>query len=276
MRELKGCNALVTGASRGIGAHIARKLAAEGVNIALLARNGAALEKLAAELSQKGVRAHVIEADLCDVQGYDGWLARLQAQFGAIDVLVNNAGIDAIRDFVEETDQQTEEMLRLDLLAPILLTRRILTGMLARKRGHIVNIASLAGKTATPYCVTYSTAKAGLVAFTHSLRVELRDSGVSASVLCPGFVTGEGMFAQRQSAYGVVVSRLLGTSTPNEVADAVLRALRDDRVEIAINPGPVRMVQALNQLTPDTVAWVQRRMGVNGMLRKIALAARNA
>jgi short-subunit dehydrogenase len=274
MKELKGRSAIVTGASRGLGAHIARALAGEGMSLALVARSADAIKKLAGELSQSGVRAVPIIADLSDLSRLASVIERAEAELGAIDVLINNAGIDGIRDYPDETDEQTEEMVRLDLLCPMLLTRRVLPKMLARRTGHVVNIASLAGKTAMPYCVTYATSKAGLIAFTHSLRAELRGSGVSASVISPGFITDEGMFANLQRAHGVQVSRLLGTSMPEHVARAVLTALQDDKAELVVNPGPMRLLQAFNQFAPDGVSWIQERLGVKGMMRTLALAGR--
>jgi short-subunit dehydrogenase len=276
MKDLKGRTAIVTGASRGIGVHIARSLSGAGMNMALVARSAQAIEQLARELSQVGTRVVAIAADLTDLRALEPLVDRAQAELGAIDVLINNAGIDGICFYPEETDAQTERMLRLDLLSPMLLTRKCLPAMLARKTGHIVNIASLAGKSSTPYNVSYSAAKAGLIGFTHSLRAELRGSGVSASVVCPGFIAGEGMFAVRERAHGVHVSRLLGTSSPEQVAEAVLQVLREDRVEVIVNPGPIRFIQALNQLAPATVAWVQARLlGVDGMLHTLALADRS-
>ncbi len=275
MKELRGRTAIVTGASRGIGVHIARELAQAGVNLALVARTGEAIERLANEFRGTGVRAVALVADLAVLEQLDSLVLRAKEQLGEIDVLVNNAGMDGIRFFLGESDAQTEQMVRLDLLSPMLLTRKVLPEMISRKSGHIVNVSSLAGKTAAPFNVAYSSAKGGLVAFTHALRGELRGSGVSASVVCPGFVSGEGMFAKQEQAHGVRVSRFLGTSTPQDVAHAVLRVLREDRVEIVVNPGPARLIQAINQLAPEAVAWMQERMGVNGMLRTLALAERN-
>ncbi len=275
MKELRGRTAIVTGASRGIGVHIARALSRAGVNLALVARTGEAIDRLAGELREAGVRAVALAADLSALEQLDALVLRAKQQLGAIDILVNNAGMDGIRFFLGESDAQTEQMVRLDLLSPMLLTRKLLPDMVSRKSGHVVNISSLAGKTAAPFSVTYSAAKGGLVAFTHGLRGELGGSGVSASVVCPGFVSGEGMFAKQEKAHGVRVSRFLGTSTPEDVAGAVLRALREDRAEIVVNPGPARLIQAINQLAPDTVACIQDRMGVNGMMRTLALAERN-
>ena len=273
MKQLKGKTAIVTGASRGLGAHIARTLVGQGVNVVLVARSGDAIAKLAAELSVGGVIAKPLIADLLDLPRLGGVIDRAESLVGSIDILVNNAGIDGIRVYANESDAATEEMVRLNLLSPMILTRRILPKMLARKTGHIVNIASLAGKTSTPYNVSYATSKAGLVAFTHCLRSELRGTGVSASVVCPGFVTGEGMFALTQTNHGVVPNLLLGSSVPEQVAKAVVKTLRRDIAELPVNPGPMRLFQAIHQLTPGTVAWVQDRfLGVNAMLRKVALA----
>ena len=276
MKQLKGKNAIVTGASRGLGVHIARALAAEGVNVALVARGAEAIARLAAELSGTGVKAVPLAADLSDLKGLDSVIERAEAQLGPIDILVNNAGIDGIRVFVEESASQTEEMLRVNLLSPMQLTHKLLPKLLARQSGHIVNIASLAGKSAAPYSVSYSSSKAGLVTFSQCLRNELHGSGVSVSVICPGFVTDEGMFSLNMRKYGARVSPLLGTSKPEHVSRAVIRALRNDSVELPVNPGPIRLIMALTQLAPGAVAWVQDRvMGVDGMLRKVAFASRN-
>jgi short-subunit dehydrogenase len=272
MKELKGRCAIVTGASRGIGVHIARALSAQGMRVALVARSAEPIERLASELSVAGTPAVAIAADLAQLSELDRVLARAEAELGAIDVLVNNAGIDAYRFYSSESDAQTEQMLRLDLLCPMLLTRKLLPKWLARGTGHVVNIASLAGKTSTPCCVSYATAKAGLIAFTHNLRAELQGTGVSASVISPGFISDEGAFAVRKRAQAVQVSRVLGESSARAVATAVLSALRADRAEIVVNPGPMRLMQAFNQLAPEAMLWFQERIGVNGMLRTLARA----
>ncbi|HKP64930.1 MAG TPA: SDR family NAD(P)-dependent oxidoreductase [Polyangiales bacterium] len=277
MRDLKGRNAIVTGASRGLGVHIARGLAAEGVNLVLIARSSDAISSLAQELGQSGIKALPLAADLADTTGLDAVIERAEAELGPIDILVNNAGIDGIRIFADESAAQTEQMVRTNLLSPMLLTHKLLPRLLARKSGHVVNIASLAGKSSAPYSVSYSSAKAGLVAFSHCLRNELQGTGVSVSVICPGFVTDAGMFfASAIRKHGARVSPLLGTSKPEHVARAVLRALRNDSIELPVNPGPIRIIMALNQLAPSMVSWAQDRLfGVNAMMRNVALADRN-
>lgn len=274
MEQLRGRTALITGASRGLGRQIARTLAAQHVNVALVARSGEALEQLANELLPLGVRAKPIAYDLSDLSRLDYLLDRAEAAVGPIDILINNAGIDAVRSFTDETDAELDQMIRLDLISPLLLTRKIVSRMLANGSGHVVSIASLTGKAAVAYMASYSAAKAGLIAFTHALREELRETPVRASVIVPGFVSGEGLHGRREATHGVHVSRLVGTSTPAQVADAVLRALLTDQAELAVNPGPVRLLSALQQLSPGLSGWLQRRTGVTAMLRAVAAAER--
>jgi short-subunit dehydrogenase len=276
MKEIKGRTAVITGASRGIGAHIARTLARQGMSLALVARGRAPLERLAAELTSAETRAIAITADLSDLGALGSLIDQAEAELGGIDVLVNNAGVDNVASFSAETDALTEQLLRVNLLSPMLLSRKVLPGMLARKRGHILNIASLAGKNPVPYNVSYSGAKAGLIGFTHGLRAELRATGVSASVICPGFITGEGMFSVHERDLGARVTPLLGVSRPEQVARATLSALLRDRAEVIVNPGPMRLVQAFGQLAPEMSAAAQKRAGIDDMMKNIAAGRERA
>jgi len=270
MHELRGRNAIVTGASRGIGVHIARALAAEGVNLVLSARTLEPIQLLAQELAGTGVRALAVRADVALAAERAELLQRAELELGAIDVLINNAALEANAAFSDFSIEQIEQMIQVDLVAPMLLTRLLLPSMLERKTGHVVNIASLAGKSATPYNVPYSAAKGGLVLFTHSLRAELRGSGVSTSVIIPGFISETGMFAEKERGAGVQASPLAGTCTPQAVASAVIRALRSDPVEIIVARGPMRLSQAFNQLFPAAFAWFVMRSGIMDPFRKIA------
>jgi short-subunit dehydrogenase len=250
MKELRGRNAIVTGASRGIGVHIARGLAAEGVNLAISARTLPAVEALARELSASGVRCVAIRADVGTPAERAELLRRAAAELGVIDILV-------------------------DLVAPVLLTRELLPAMLERKSGHVINIASLAGKSATPYNVPYSTAKGGLILFTHSLRAELRGTGVSCSVVVPGFISEAGMFADKIREHRVSAPTLAGTSTPQAVSRAVIRALKSDVLETIVAPGPMRLSQAFNQMFPEAFAWFLTRIGAMEPFKKIASGNRS-
>jgi short-subunit dehydrogenase len=274
MDNLRGRNAIVTGASRGIGVYIAQALAAQGVNVALSARSIAPIEKLAAELSQTGVRAIAVPSDVARQSDRDTLLRRAAAELGPVDILVNNAALESNEAFVDFKPEDIEQMLNVDLVAPMLLTRQLLPSLLARKTGHIINIASLAGKSATPWNVPYSAAKGGLILFTHSLRAELRGTGVSASVVVPGFISETGMFAEKTREHGVEVPALAGSLAPEAVARAVIRALEKDVLETIVARGPMRLSQAFNQVFPEAFAWFITRIGAMEPFKKIAASTR--
>src|SRR5512142_47977 len=135
-------------------------------------------------------------------------------------------------------------MVNLNLTAPLLPIRAVLPGMLERGKGHIVNMASGAGKVAQPFDAVYSATKFGLVGATHALRAEYLGSPVGFSVICPGFVRQDGMNA-RYEAQGLRVPPILGKTTPQKVASAVLKAIREDRAEITVNSQPMRPTAVL-------------------------------
>ena len=266
MKELRNKNAVLTGASRGIGPYIARALAEEGVNLALAARSALELEAVAAELAALGARAVAIPADVSDDAARRSLLQQAEAQLGPVDILVNNAGIEQVYSFAKQAPEEIARIINTNLVGSLLLTRQALPGMLERRRGHIVTIASLAGKRGMAYIATYSATKAGLIEWTGALRAELEGTGVSASVICPGFVADAGMFA----GYGRKAPRLAGTVPPARVAQAVVRAIRNDRGEVIVSPSPIRPLLALNTAAPGLGAAIVRRMGVVRFFRAVA------
>jgi short-subunit dehydrogenase len=138
--------------------------------------------------------------------------------------------------------------------------------MIERGSGHVVMMSSLGGKKGSPYSATYAATKAGLIAWTSGLRIELQGTGVSASVICPGFVSGAGMFAERTQE----APRVLGTSSPEAVAQAVVRAIRRDVFEIIVNPGPVRLGLVFEHLSPRFARWALEKAGVYDYYRRQA------
>lgn len=263
MHELSSRTALITGASRGIGIHIARALADEGMSLALAARSAGALDAVAAELRGSGARTRVvpIPTDLESDSQIENLVASADRELGAIDVLVNNAGIAHTSRFHRIDARELEREIRVDLLAPMLLARRVLPGMLERGRGHVVNISSVAGKSGPPFDAGYGASKAGLISFTESLRQEYRGTGVSASVICPGYVEEAGIYHELQASTGATASSLLGTSSPDSVASAVVRAIRNDTPEIIVNRLPVRPLSALAELSPALGERLIRLLG---------------
>jgi short-subunit dehydrogenase len=257
MRDLRGTHAVVTGASRGIGPFIATALAERGVNLTLTARSLNALDGTRRQVQALGVRSVEVA---CDVTSRAD-LARLadtaQGALGPVDILVNNAGIEVMAPLTEHSFEQIDDVLRTNVTAPIWLTRQLLPAMLARRRGAIVNVASMAGKAAPPYFPVYATSKAALIGFSRSLRAELEGSGVTVGVVCPTFVSQAGMWAK----FGGKAPWIAREVSPRQVALAVLRAV-EGAEEILVTQGPVRPLLALNELFPGFGAAFMRRLGV--------------
>jgi short-subunit dehydrogenase len=271
MKTLQSRTALVTGASGGLGTHLARRLAREGMNVAVSGRREDALEAVATELSELGVKSVAVPADLSDLSATDTLLDSVQAALGPIDVLVNNAGVESVGAFTSYTREELTSMVDVNLTAPLLLTHRLTPGMLERGRGHVVFIASMAGKVGPAFNEPYAATKAGLVGLTQSLRAEYLDSPVGFSVVCPGFIAGDGMYA-RMVDDGHHSNRMMGETTTEKVAEAVVRAIREDRAELLESGTPIRPMLALGALAPGLVERVAPRFGVTELFRRVAVS----
>ncbi|HSZ69345.1 MAG TPA: SDR family NAD(P)-dependent oxidoreductase [Solirubrobacteraceae bacterium] len=271
MKELRGRTALVTGASGGLGTHIARRLAREGMNVVVSGRREDALAAVAGELSELGVQARAVAADLSDLAQIDPLIERSEAALGAIDLLVNNAGVETASAFTSYTRAQLTETIDVNLTAPLLLTHRLLEGMLARGRGHVVFISSAAGKAGPAYQEPYAATKAGLIGLTQSLRAEYRDAPVGFSVVCPGFIAGDGMY-QRMVEEGFKSNRLIGETTVAKVVERTIDAIRRDLPEVIETGAPLRPALALGQLAPGLAERLAPRFGVTELFRRVAVA----
>ena len=271
MKELRGHVALVTGASEGLGVHIARALAREGMDVAVSARRTEALASVAGELRGLGVRAAAVPADLADFTQIDPLVERTEAALGPIDVLINNAGIEIAAAFSRITRQELTSMVDVNLTAPLLLTHRVVPGMLSRGRGHVVFISSAAGKIGPAYQQPYAATKAGLIGLTQSLRAEYAGAPVGFSVICPGFIAGDGMY-QRMAERGAKSNRILGETTTEKVAAGVVRAIRHDLPEVVETGTPIRPLLAVNEVAPRFVERTARRLGLQEIFRRDAAA----
>lgn len=186
-RPLASQTALVTGASGGIGADIARELAALGANVIITARSQAKLEALAVELRERhGVEVTVLVADLCTRSGPVELAAAVDAAGLTVDVLINNAGLGAWAPFADTPWDEIDRLIDLDLRALTYLTRHFVPGMKARGRGHIMNVASFLAFAPCPNFAVYAAAKSYVLSLTEALSHELRKSGVRAFATCPG------------------------------------------------------------------------------------------
>lgn len=173
----------ITGASSGIGEALAREYARAGARVTLVARRVELLDKLAATLPTE---SFVAAADLADPPRATEWIATAEAKLGPIDVLVNNAGMQIVARREAVTVEQGERTLRLNLLTPIRLMDAVIPAMLARGRGAIVNVASMAAKNSLPDMAHYNASKAGFAHYSESMRGELRGSGVTVLTVYPG------------------------------------------------------------------------------------------
>jgi short-subunit dehydrogenase len=255
--------ALVTGASAGIGAAFARILASHGYDLALTARRGDRLEKLAEEVSLRfGVEALAVTADLADPEGPGQILDHLTAHGRTVDVLVNNAGYGMTGAYAETRWADQQAQLQVMLLAPCELAHRVLPGMVARRFGRIVNVSSLAGLVPGAAGHTlYGPIKSFLVRFSQGLHLETLGQGVHVTALCPGFTYSE--FHDVNGTRGQ-----LSATTPewmwlgaDEVAAAGYEAMEANRA-VCVPGAPNKAIAAFAKLIPDE--WGLALMAAQG------------
>ncbi|MCL2418163.1 MAG: SDR family NAD(P)-dependent oxidoreductase [Conexibacteraceae bacterium] len=252
--KVAGAKILVTGATGGLGQALARALHERGAELILTGRRLELLGPLAEELG-----ARMVVADLAlrpDV-------SRLADEAGDADILVANAALPATGRLLDLKPAQIDTMLEVDLRAPIALTRSLAPAMVARRRGHIVLISSLSGKVAATSSSMYTAAKFGLRGFAHSVRADLRGTGVGVSVIMPGFIRDAGMFADA----GVKLPPGVGTSSPQQVTAAVITAIERNRGEVTVAPLGMRLGASLGAVAPGVAAVAQRFMGGDRVAR---------
>ena len=262
--DLKGAVGILTGASRGLGVYIAERLAAKGVDLALAARSEDALEETAELVRLHGVKAIAVPTDVTKNRDLQDLVDRASAELGPVELLVNNAGVEQVGRFEKLSAAEIQAIIHTNVYALEILTRFVVPQMIERRRGHIVNMASSAGKAAVPYNTVYSSSKHAVVGFSWSLREELRPHGVGVSVVCPGFVSGSGMF----SAWGGAqhAPKIVGTVTPEKVAEKTIQAIERNRAEVIVSGLMGRAVDLFNAVSPDATAFVARRSGLYAFL----------
>ena len=238
-RSLYGKVAVVTGGGRGIGKALALALASEGCRVAVGDVDAASAETAAGEL---GDRALGLGVDVTDRPGFSAFLDTVEERLGPIDVLVNNAGIMPVGPLDAEDDATAIRVLEINLHAVIHGTKEAMRRMKPRGTGHVVNVASSAGKTGFPHLATYCASKHGVVGMSEAVRAELRGTGVEISVVMPNIVKTE-------LSAGLVETPAFKTSTTEDVAEAIVDALKFPRFDVFV-PKSIGPTWAVMNLVP--------------------------
>src|SRR5882762_5849073 len=260
-------SAIVTGASGGLGAAFTRALAQRGHPVLAVARSAPDLARVADDVKNNGGTVETLAVDLASAAGVEAVIARAHA-LGDIELLVNNAGLSTSGHFLDQSPEREIESIRVNVEALYTLTREIVPSMVERKRGGILNVASIVAFQAIPYWTTYAATKAFVLAFGEGLAHELRNTGVRVVTVCPGF-TRTGLYAE--SGVPGLAGRLLPFATPEEVVRVALAAYDAGRVVRVVGPTN-RLVALAGALTPRfALRWLMAMM-----FAPIAAAARSS
>ncbi len=260
---IAGRHVLITGAAGGLGTAIATDLSRRGAVLMLIDIDAQRLLALRDRLS-----CHAVVADVADAEERRHVIAHCARVEHEPDVLINNAGIEKASEFADLRADEVSHAMDVNLVAAMLLTHDLLPGLLSRRRGHVINIASMAGIKPVPYNAVYNTAKAGMVAFSTSLSKELDGRGVDATVICPGAVTGAGMWARVSDQ--LAPNRLVESSavTPDAVVAAVARALIQRPRRILVGSPLVRAGALLSALSPRIDALTDQLSRIDFVYRE--------
>ncbi len=220
---LSGKTAIVTGASRGIGAAIAQRLCGAGANVVLCSRSAEAVTQIAETLQKKGYTTLAMAADISQKADVEGLIEKTIAQFSQIDILVNNAGITRDTLLMRLKDEDWDAVLQTNLTGTMYCTRAVLRPMIRRKGGRIINISSVVGLTGNAGQANYAAAKAGIIGFTKATAKEVGTRGITVNAIAPGFITTDmtAQISEDNQKQLLELIPLRGFGHPEDVADAV-------------------------------------------------------
>ncbi|WP_370944362.1 SDR family oxidoreductase [Amycolatopsis sp. cg5] len=275
-RSLRGKVIVITGGARGIGAKTAAALREQGAKLALGDLDQVEVEKTAAELDALG-----LPLDVTDTRGFTAFLDEVERRLGPLDVLVNNAGIMPLSPLDEEDDVSTRRQLEINLHAVIHGTREAMLRMRPRGSGHIVNVASMAGKAGFPGAATYCATKHAVVGLSEAVRLELRGSGVEVSCVIPARrpppPSTEALRAavfipivRTELASGLGEAKFFKSLQPEDVAAAIVDALRRPHFDVFV-PKSLDAMGRITRLLPRAAGeWIARTLGGDQLLASAA------
>jgi len=242
--SLRGKSVLVTGGSRGLGLALAREFAREGARVAICARDGAELNRALAEPELSDSGAIGMKCDVTDVGQVRQVTTRMKQEFGGIDVLVNNAGVISVGPAELMTLDDYREAMNTHFWGPLYTTLEALPEMLARRRGSIVNIASIGGKISVPHLVPYNASKFALVGLSEGLSAELAKEGIRVTTVCPGLmrtgsppnVSVKGKHRAEYAWFSILDALPVSSISVRRAARAIVNACKEGRAEIVLSP----------------------------------------
>ncbi|MCV7315265.1 SDR family NAD(P)-dependent oxidoreductase [Mycolicibacillus parakoreensis] len=255
--QVRGATVLLTGATGGIGRALAEELSARGAEVMLTGRRTDVLEPLA-----NGLGARALSVDLAD----RGAIGALMRSVGDIDILVANAALPATGLLADYSIDEIDRALEVNLRAPIVMAKLAADRMAARRRGHLVFLSSLSGKTASGRASLYNATKFGIRGFALALREDMRPHDIGVSTVFPGYISDAGMFADS----GATLPRGITTRSPQHVAQATLKAIEKNLAEVDVAPLGLRLLALLGGVAPSVTTALQRRLGADAITERLA------
>lgn len=254
--DLQGKTILLTGGSRGLGLVMARQLLEAGAQLAICARDEAELERAQSDLAQRG-QVFALTCDVTDQRQVEQMIQQVRDHFGAIDILINNAGTDIVGPLQSLTVQDYDDLMKLHFWAPLYTSYAVLPEMQRRKSGRIVNIASIGGKVVSPHMVAYCASKFALVGLSEGMRAELAQQGIAVTTVCPGFIHSgvvdhaiiKGQHRKEFAWFSISDSLPLISASPEKVARVTIAALKRGAAEVIV-PFPAWLSARLYALFP--------------------------
>ncbi|MFM7055314.1 MAG: SDR family NAD(P)-dependent oxidoreductase [Planctomycetota bacterium] len=273
MKSFANRTALITGAASGIGLALAKALAREHCSLILVDVNAQGLQAAAASLANAPRPVHTLVCDLADPLAIEPLVQAAAKLSGGPDLLINNAGIALYGPTNEMTQEQWDQVLQVNLLAPVRITSLLLPTLLLKEDPHIVNMCSISGLVAGGRFTAYHTSKFGLVGFTEALRAEFGRRGVGVTAICPGPVLTSLYLSARNSRSGATVPMPPAwlCATPESVAARTLKAIRRNERQVLITP-LAHFLHLLKRCAPSLIDWANQ-FSRHGRKRRLAAAA---